>query len=141
MYGHSCLGAHGKRSNEPIQSIDSKLIPNQDFDKYSYQIPSLEGQMINDRLYNRLISYLRNSNINSASSSSLPFNYPMTSLNSLTNPLIQLNPIDQLSKAKRYEAGKLSLDDIRSYLKKSNDYVNKNIKKSTGLDDYSESNY
>ena len=140
LYGHSCLGAHGKRSNELSQPMSAKLVP-QDLDKYSFQTPTLEDQIVNNRLY-RLINYIKNgaslnSQTNGGSSSSLP-------LNSMGSPLgasAKLSQLDQLGQqlAKRYDASRPNYDDlVRAYLKRSNDFLNKNSKKSVDLDDYAE---
>lgn len=141
LYGHSCLGAHGKRSNELSQPMSAKLVP-QDLDKYSFQMPTLEDQIVNNRLY-RLINYIKNSaNLNgqvnggAGSSSSLP-------LSSMGSPLATKlsSQLDQLSQqmAKRYDASRPNYDELmRAYLKRSNDFLNKNSKKSADLDDYAE---
>lgn len=140
MYGHSCLGAHGKRSSELSQPNVAKLVP-QDLDKYSFQTPTLEDQIVNNRLYNRLINYIKssvNANLNSGSSS-----LPLSSLVSMGSPnsMTKLSQLDQLNQqlSKRYDTGTLNYDDfIKAYLRKSNDFLNKNSKKSADLDDYAE---
>lgn len=132
LYGHSCLGAHGKRSSELSQPNVAKLVP-QDQDKYSFQTPNLEDQLVNNRLYNRLINFIRGSvNLNSGSSS-LPLNAPASM------PITKLSELDQLSQqlSKRYDASRPNYDGfIKAYLRKSNDFLSR--KKSSDLDDYTE---
>ena len=118
--------------------MSAKLVP-QDLDKYALQAPTLEDQLVNNRLYNRLINYIKSSaNLNSqmnSGSSSLP-------LNSMGSPMFsmsKLSALDQLNQqaSKRYDATRPNYDEfLRAYLKKSNDFLNN--RKSVDLDDYAE---
>lgn len=138
LYGHSCLGAHGKRSNELSQPAGARRLVPQDLDKYSLQMPTLEDQIVNNRLY-RLINYIKsganlNSQLNGGSSS-----LPLTSAGSPISP--KLSPLEQLSQqlSKRYDATRPNYDEfMKAYLKRSNDFLNKNSKKSADIDDYAE---
>lgn len=105
-------------------------------DKFIYQqLPMLEDQIINNRLHDRLINLIKSSNIN----------YPLLNEPSLIQQPTQFNRLNNLNqlkrdlmKAKRFESVKSSSnydDEFKNYLKKSNDFVNKNSK-TNDLDEY-----
>lgn len=114
-------------------------------------MPSLEDQIINNKLYNRLISYIKNGA--SSSTNRLPSNMN-SNMNSMNPQLTRLNQMiasldgklqNSLLKSKRFETSRLANDDqtYKTYLKKSNDLVNrqKYVRRTNDLDDYSEFNY